>query len=724
MSTWFSQQNNANKLRQSYLKGFLDISGGGVQVRNDASLNFFQTAESGIAETQPGFAMDASSIYMLEPGSKSVQKSVPASNLWYLDLLDLNLKDNIDALNIFKSANSTGLGDINSKSAAIAADASVGGRLVVGGDATFQANVTIAKNLTVGGNLIVSGSEIINADLFVKGDAHFYSRVWVGKQLYLYGDNADLFVGKNAYVTGDTALSSYLDVSGASTFQNTVEVTGKTTLKNELEVQNDASFNAKMRVESDASFNGSMDIKGTLRVAKLVVGGDDTIDNASVVFNDAMTLTNTLDVVGDASFNKIIAHNDVSLNSTLNVQGDALLKSKLTVKGATDVSGAFHATGATTLESTIRASGAATLLSTLDVTGKITAIAGMDVIGDASFNKIIAHNDVSLNSTLNVEGDALLKSKLTVKGATDVSGAFHATGATTLESTLRASGAATLLSTLNVAAKVTAEADLEVIGRATVDGSFVLLGDASMNSKLAVSSDASFNSNVDVKGHFTAMDVSAGTFKSTTLYINGPDYTGSSHTNCISAAVGSGDINIVPGSAADAVHIIGKLTVDGDVNFNGSFTKTDTIINVTEALDISNNGTTATLRVMQHGSQPIATFSDSDGITMLIDYTGKVGVGNGWHSLSVDGVTNRVPQAVMDISGDLLVADASRFKSDIQVDGNYSSTNGNLTLTNGNLTVGGTSNLTGKLTVSTGDIQITTGRLLMPAQNGSYIDQW
>ena len=639
MSTWFSQQNNANKLRQSYLKGFLDISGGGVQVRNDASLNFFQTAESGFAETQPGFAMDASYLYMMDPANAALQKTVPTKTLWYLDGLNYNLKSNIDALNVFKSANTTGLGELNTATAAIAADASIGGRLVVGGDATFQANVTISKNLTVGGNLIVSGSEIINADLFVKGDAHFYNRVWVGKQLYLYGDSADIFVGNNAYVTGETALSSKLDVSGVVTMQNTVDITGKAILKAQLEVRSDASFNTKMSVGSDASFNADMDIAGTLRVNKLIVGGDDNFSGSSIVFSDAMTVSNTLGVTGD-----------VSLNTMLSVGGA-----------------------------------------------------------------------VAMKNTLTLDGDALMKAKLTVKGAADVSGAFHATGAAVLESTISVGAAATLLATLNVSEKITALRDLEVLGRATVDGSFVLLGDASMNSKLSVSSDASFNSNMDVKGHLTAMDVSAGTFQSTTLFINGPDYTGSSHTNCISAKSGSGDINILPGSAANAVHIIGKLTVDGDVNFNGAFTKTDTIINVTEALDISNNGTTATLRVMQHGNQPIATFSDSDGITMLIDYTGKVGIGNGWHNLSVDGVTNIVPQAVLDVSGDLLVADASRFKSNIQIDGNYSSATGNLALTAGNLTVGGTSSLTGDATVTTGNVTVSAGNIYLPV---GYIDQW
>ena len=45
MAQWFDQSNNANKLRQSYLKGFLDISGGNVYMRSDNYLNFYNTAD-------------------------------------------------------------------------------------------------------------------------------------------------------------------------------------------------------------------------------------------------------------------------------------------------------------------------------------------------------------------------------------------------------------------------------------------------------------------------------------------------------------------------------------------------------------------------------------------------------------------------------------------------------------------------------------------------------
>jgi len=39
-SQWFDLSFSSNKLRQSYLKGFLDISGGPVLMRSDNSLNF------------------------------------------------------------------------------------------------------------------------------------------------------------------------------------------------------------------------------------------------------------------------------------------------------------------------------------------------------------------------------------------------------------------------------------------------------------------------------------------------------------------------------------------------------------------------------------------------------------------------------------------------------------------------------------------------------------
>ena len=38
MAQWFDFSNNSNKFRQTYVQGFVDISGGGIYLRNDNSI--------------------------------------------------------------------------------------------------------------------------------------------------------------------------------------------------------------------------------------------------------------------------------------------------------------------------------------------------------------------------------------------------------------------------------------------------------------------------------------------------------------------------------------------------------------------------------------------------------------------------------------------------------------------------------------------------------------
>ena len=44
MSKWMDF--SANMLKQTYLKGFLDISGQGIYLRNDSSINFYDIGNS------------------------------------------------------------------------------------------------------------------------------------------------------------------------------------------------------------------------------------------------------------------------------------------------------------------------------------------------------------------------------------------------------------------------------------------------------------------------------------------------------------------------------------------------------------------------------------------------------------------------------------------------------------------------------------------------------
>jgi len=41
MSNWLDFSNNSNKFKQSYFSGFIDISGGNVNLRNDGEIELY-----------------------------------------------------------------------------------------------------------------------------------------------------------------------------------------------------------------------------------------------------------------------------------------------------------------------------------------------------------------------------------------------------------------------------------------------------------------------------------------------------------------------------------------------------------------------------------------------------------------------------------------------------------------------------------------------------------
>ena len=96
MSTWFDQSNNANKLRQSYLKGFLDISGGAVNIRADNSLNFYTAAEDGVSKV----AIDASEFHVMgkryESDASEIMTDISRQKFAFLKDLSDNVQFQID----------------------------------------------------------------------------------------------------------------------------------------------------------------------------------------------------------------------------------------------------------------------------------------------------------------------------------------------------------------------------------------------------------------------------------------------------------------------------------------------------------------------------------------------------------------------------------------------------------------------------------------------------
>ena len=209
---------------------------------------------------------------------------------------------------------------------------------------------------------------------------------------------------------------------------------------------------------------------------------------------------------------------------------------------------------------------------------------------------------------------------------------------------LHAAGAATLGSTLAVS------------GDASLDSKLLLSGDASFNSKLFVSGDASLNSKLNVGQEATVGLLQTGRIIIEDNYSNNANVPNTIRTT-------AGNIRISPKLATDWTVITSNLQVDGDVNFTGAMLRTDTIVKVTEAFDVSNSGTRTALVVSQYApSINIASF-DRGGEADPVFTVGRdncVGI----------NITN----GTLDANWNFDVSGATRITKDLQVNGDVSFT--------------------------------------------------
>lgn len=646
MSQWFDQSANANKLRQSYLKGFLDISGGGVLIRSDNSLNFYTTADG----VNSKFAMDATNFKVINPaenttvGQNGAAVNVATSKLAYLADLSENVQSALDYFYTFASNTTTGLA---SSSANIAGSATIGGKLYVMDNAYFNRNVDIDGNLKVGGDafidaqLYVKGDSYLQGRLFVTQDASFYSNVYV----------EGLVISHNALVAEtDASLNNRLYVAKDASLNSKLWVNGATTLNNTLYVQGNASLNARLDVVSDSSFTNSVTIGETLYVKKLVIGSDGATDAGSFSVDQLITAKGGV---------------DISANG-LRVVGDSVFKNKLHVIGDVSMDSALHIGGATEMDSTLYVTGATTLKNSL------TATDGAITLGKAA-TATAFHGDVAI-----------------AKDATDTLSLGY-TGKV-----------ATFMGSASIAED------------ASMQGKLFVSADASMNSKLSVQGDVSMNSKLGVMGD-AKID---GKITTGAIVINDSAYAS---PNSITTTSG----NLVLASAASEVYVPQNLKIQGNLVVEGTTTTLNTIVNVTEAFDVSNNGSRTALNVEQYNSSyTIAEFGYGGAATNVF----TVGANNSVGINKVPTIDGRGFDYALDISGSVGISDTLKVSKDVEfvqalkVDGNYSSATGNLTLTAGKMTsstILATSDASFNTDVSIG------GRLYLPSLvfGAGFIDQ-
>lgn len=220
MSLWLDLSNSANKLKQTYFTGFIDISGTGVNVRN-GSLNVYDNTNSDI----PNISINSTDINIYD-GINNYD--ISNSKLVYLRDVSENIQTKLTDLthrtqnieNII--SDSTGNNTLN-----ISSDISLNGNITIAGDASFNSNVVIQGNLwtnypensipqsaisggvggiyiptevttfdndefaliktfeeghtvidaSVNGNLSISGTSNLNSALYVNSTAYFYGDI-------------------------------------------------------------------------------------------------------------------------------------------------------------------------------------------------------------------------------------------------------------------------------------------------------------------------------------------------------------------------------------------------------------------------------------------------------------------------------------------------------------------------------------------------------------------
>ena len=322
--------------------------------------------------------------------------------------------------------------------------------------------------------------------------------------------------------------------------------------------------------------------------------------------NGVTALKNNLTVTGDASFNT-----GLSVDGNLNIDGNTVHTGTTLLSNTVTVNAPQNNTGDLTLVGDLLATGDISLNGKIFATGDVSLNSKLNVGGDASFNsnvsidgnfnvdqistftdKVIAENDISLNGILAVNGDASFNSNIAVNGhIIPMQNEVYNLGSESLRfKDLYLSGSSIQIGTDTIKVEnnsfqlkaIDTENNATIGGDISLNGILAVNGDVSFNNKLNVENDATFKSQINATGNATF------------------------------------DNN---------VHIKNELTVDGSINFTGDFIKTDTIVRITEQMDLSNNGTGPALIVRQHGTGSgyhIAEFYDDTSVSTVFKDGGDV----------------------------------------------------------------------------------------------------
>ena len=672
---WLDLSSTSNRYIQTYIKGFVDISGGNLILRNnnlyvqggDTSLNgnlyvAKKSVLNGDVSLNGNLSLGKNSIIQFPVASVNVSAIIPIlqaatyGTATFASARNDNIVYDVDGFET-----STIQTPNNNASFVTNMDLSLNGNILSSG----------------AGTSIISSDLSLNKRLFVGGDLSLNGRLFAPNAsipaIALNGLTAGLGFGINTFSTARSDGIQF-DYEG---FETSLPQT--------------ASTNFQFFSTTDLSLGGNLLSSGT---GTNVFNGDLSLNNRLFVYGDLslngrlMVNTNSItgipanlagpnydyvrvdNVTADAEnfelnvFNRAIPANPLSIIATT-ATTDLSINGNLTAYG----SGMSMFFGDVSMGSRLFVTGT-TFANTLVIAGDASLNARLFVGGDVSFNsRLFVGSDVSLNSRLFVGGDVSFNSRLIAQKDVSLNARLFVQGNTSLNAQLFVQGDASFNSRLIVAGDVSLNARLSVAGDASFNARLTLGSDASLNGRLFVGGDASFNQRLSVAGDasfnarvFFGTDVSfnarlsvAGDASFNTRLFVGGDASFNSRI----VVAGDTSFNQRLFVGADAF-FNSRLNVNGDASFNSRvFFGTDISLNarLSVAGDASFN---ARLFIGGDASfkQRLSVAGDASLNTRLFvggdaSFNARVFVGgniivNGFFGI---GTTN--PQAPLDLTGSM-----------------------------------------------------------------------
>jgi len=397
-STW-GQETDANRIKKTYVKGYMDVSGGELSVHNTA-FNVFNIDGSGV------FRIDPRKITVNDDTGQEVDISLSyltfLNNLVPADGQAVSIPDKVKYIFTLGTETRIGKSDASSNFR-VFGNTYVEQDLFVTGDVSLNKDMDISGSLTVrthlklpvGGNdqrpVTVNEAEsagyirynidnsqfegygpgdswgslggVINVSQNTKIIASSPDPDSVNNELQFFtaptgstivGDtkermrilaNGDISMNERLFVASDASLNGNLFVAAKTRLGNDLSLNGNFTM------YGDASLNGRLMLSGDASLNGNLYV-----VAKTRLGNDLSLNGNLFVYGGDASLNGRLMLSGDASLNgnlyvvaKTRLGNDLSLNGNLFVYGgDASLNGRLFVSSDTSLNGNLFVNGRTT----------------------------------------------------------------------------------------------------------------------------------------------------------------------------------------------------------------------------------------------------------------------------------------------------------------------------------------------------------------------------------------